>query len=549
MTKRVAVYARVSTARQAENDVSIPDQLKQARKYSDAKGWHVICEFVDPGASARDDKRPQFQTMMDKACVDPSPFDVVLVHSLSRFFRDVAGYTFWKRKLEKHGVTLVSITQSFGEGTSANFAETVLAAADQYHSEETAKHTARTMLENARQGFWNGSKPPFGYRTVDSERRGQKMKKRLEIDPKEAEIVRLVYRLFLAGDGERGPMGIKDIASWLNARGFKNNRGNSFFTSCVHRILIRESYTGVHHYNRSDSRKMRERPREEWVAVTVPQIIPAKTFRTVQERLHERRPTVTAPRITTSDVLLTGLVRCESCGGQLMVRTGKGGRYRYYACAAHRLKGKDSCGKPIAVPEGQLDQLVIGALADQLLVGDRLTELLRKAQAHRRATQSGNIQRRSELRKQLKTAEAQVERLYQALAEGTVSDTALFRANLDRIQARREECIRLLAMIDAEAPAMRQVLSKQQASSLAATLKRRLLEAPKALQRRYVRGLVGDIVVDRDKAVISGTDAAIAAAVTTGTLENDVRSSGRKWRTRRDSNPWPLPSEGSALSS
>jgi hypothetical protein len=33
---------------------------------------------IDPGASARDDKRPQFQAMMDKACADPSLFDVVL---------------------------------------------------------------------------------------------------------------------------------------------------------------------------------------------------------------------------------------------------------------------------------------------------------------------------------------------------------------------------------------------------------------------------------------------------------------------------------------
>ena len=52
MTKRVAVYARVSTTRQAENDISIPDQLAQAKRYCKAKGWHVIREFVGAGASA-----------------------------------------------------------------------------------------------------------------------------------------------------------------------------------------------------------------------------------------------------------------------------------------------------------------------------------------------------------------------------------------------------------------------------------------------------------------------------------------------------------------
>lgn len=55
-------------------------------------------------------------------------------------------------------------------------------------------------------------------------------------------------------------------------------------------------------------------------------------------------------------------------------------------------------------------------------------------------------------------------------------------------------------------------------------MKRRLLDAPKPLQRRYVHGLVSEIVVDRDKAVISGPHAAIAAAVTSGALEKEVRS-------------------------
>ena len=188
MTKRVAVYARVSTTRQAEHDISIPDQLAQAKRYCQGKGWHVVAEYVDPGASARDDKRPEFQRMMETACVDPLPVDVILVHSQSRFFRDTAGYVVSKRRLQKHGVSLISMTQDFGEGASAEFAETVIAAADALNSAETSKHVTRTMLENARQGFWNGAKPPFGYRIVAAEQRGQRLKKKLEIETKEAEI-------------------------------------------------------------------------------------------------------------------------------------------------------------------------------------------------------------------------------------------------------------------------------------------------------------------------------------------------------------------------
>ena len=538
MTKRVAVYARVSTTRQAENDISIPDQLAQARKYCVSRGWHVMREFVDPGASARDDKRPEFQRMMDTACVDPSPFDVILVHSISRFFRDVAGYTFWKRKLEKHGVSLVSITQSFGEGTSANFAETVLAAADQYHSEETAKHVTRTMLENARQGFWNGSMPPFGYQTVDAEKRGQKTKKRLAIEEREAATVRQIFKLFLEGDKTHGPMGVKEIASWLNRNGFRNRNGNPFYTSIVYAVLTRTAYAGTYYFNTHDSRTRRARPKSEWVAVSVPQIIPEKNFNAVQARLRSRRPDMTPPRITSSEVLLTGLARCDSCGSPMMLRTGKGmgGTYRYYACSANRLKGASTCKRPIAVRENELDQLVISALADRLLTPDRLGTLLREAIRHRRSTTSQTRARKSALERERKELDKQIDRLITAVAEGTLPDMDQIRARIDDLTKNRDECVRLLSALDSEGPELRQALSKQQAVSIAGVLKRKLLDAPRPLQKRYVQGLVSQIVVDGQKAVISGPPLAIAAAVTTPDKLGEVRTFVREWRTRQDSN-------------
>jgi site-specific DNA recombinase len=537
MTKRVAVYGRVSTARQADNDISIPDQLAQARRYCDGRGWIVVREFVDSGASARDDKRPEFQRLMDASCVDPSPFDVVLVHSQSRFFRDTAGYLVYKRKIEKHGVALVSITQDFGTGASAEFAETVIAASDALHSAENAKHTSRTMLENARQGFWNGAPPPFGYRTVDAEKRGQKIKKRLEVDEREAATVRQIFKLFLKGDGSKGPMGVKEIASWLNRHRFRNKRGNAFFTSCVYRILTCETYAGVLYYNKCDSRTRKPRPREEWVAIQVPQIVTMDAFNRVQGQLRAKRPNVTPTRITTSEVMLTGLARCECCGSMLMLSTGKSGRYRYYTCAAGRLKGKTTCASPTTIPEDQLDKLVLGALADRLLTPQRLVTLLREAIRHRREMASNNATQRTTLRNNLKNAEVQIERLLTALADGTVPDMALLKSKLDELNKKREECTAHLRMLDEELPELRQALSNQQATSIAAALKRRLLDAPRPLQRRYVRGLVSEIVVSKELATISGPHAAIAACASDPARLGVVPGSIREWRALGESNP------------
>jgi DNA invertase Pin-like site-specific DNA recombinase len=85
---RAALYMRVSTGRQAEHDLSIPDQRKQLRGWCRANGYALVSEFVEPGASAADDRRPVFQQMIERACDGGQAFDCIVVHSYSRFFRE-----------------------------------------------------------------------------------------------------------------------------------------------------------------------------------------------------------------------------------------------------------------------------------------------------------------------------------------------------------------------------------------------------------------------------------------------------------------------------
>src|SRR5260370_41564702 len=78
---------------------------------------------------------------------------------------------------------------------------------EEYKSKENAMHTLRAMKENARQGFWNGALPPIGYRIVAGEQRGHRTKKTLEIDPFQAETVRLIFRLAWEGPRHLGTDG------------------------------------------------------------------------------------------------------------------------------------------------------------------------------------------------------------------------------------------------------------------------------------------------------------------------------------------------------
>jgi site-specific DNA recombinase len=156
---RAALYMRVSTGRQAEHDLSIPDQRSQLQSWCRANSHHVVAEYVEAGASAGDDRRPCFQQMIERACDGEHAFDVIVVHSYSRFFREAFEQEFYLRKLAKHGVRVVSITQPVGDETEPVHAmmRKVIALFDEYQSKENAKHVIRSMKENARQGFWNGA--------------------------------------------------------------------------------------------------------------------------------------------------------------------------------------------------------------------------------------------------------------------------------------------------------------------------------------------------------------------------------------------------------
>ena len=182
-TLRAALYMRVSTGRQVEHDLSIPDQRTQLKSWCRTHGYAVAAEFVE-GASAGDDRRPVFQQMIERACDGEQSFDYVVVHSYSRFFREAFEQEYYLRKLAKHGVRLVSITQPVGDESEPVQAmmRKVIALFDEYQSKENAKHVIRSMKENARQGFWNGSMAPLGYRLVEADTRGTKVKKKLEVD-------------------------------------------------------------------------------------------------------------------------------------------------------------------------------------------------------------------------------------------------------------------------------------------------------------------------------------------------------------------------------
>ena len=535
---RAALYLRVSTGRQAEHDLSIPDQRTQTAGWVAARDWTVVAEYVEPGASAMDDKRPEFQRMIERACDGDNPFDVIIVHSYSRFFRDAFGLEFYVRKLAKHGVKLVSMTQELGDDPAQVMMRQVISLFDEYQSKENAKHVLRSMKENARQGFWNGSKPPFGYRTVEVEKRGARVKKRLEIDPVEAEQVQFIFKLVVGGHEGNPPMGTKAIATWLNERGYRTRRGGMWGNGTIHQLLTNPVYGGRWRFNHVDSKTRREKADAEQIFSNAPAIVAPAVFEGVQQLLKGRNPRVAAPRSVTGPVLLTGLAHCSLCQGAMTLRTGtsKTGKvHRYYACSTCARKGKKACsGRTVQMD--RLDYLVTKHLMEKLLTGDRIWLLL-STLASRRAERAAMVDARlAALEREAATAEEKLKRLYKLIEDGVAEMDDLLKERITTLKAHRDRSREALARARGNVKAKAEV-TEEAVAKFADLMRQRLQKGDTPARKAWLTSLIDRIEVDDGVIRLFGRKDVLEQCVMAGATANPgVRTFVPEWRTRQDSN-------------
>ena len=534
MTGKAAIYVRVSTARQAESDLSIPDQVLQCRTWCDQKGMEVVEVFSEPGASALDEDRPVFQEMIYKATRADRPFDCVVVHSLSRFSRDAMHSELYIRRLRKAGVQLVSITQDVGQDGSGEFYRKLLNIFDEHQSRENAKHVHRAMLENARQGFWNGSKPPFGYSVAVKELRGSKEKKVLVVNDEEARTVREVFSL---AAGERGrPMGVKAIATHLNERGI-TRRGLRFSTGSVYDILTSTSYRGQHHFNKYDARNGKPRPASQWIELAVPPIIDEQTFNAVQGLLQSRNPKRVAPRVANGPTLLAGLARCGFCGTALIENTGKSGTYRYYCCSRKLKEGPLSC-QGLRICMDRLDEIVIGEIGKRILDPTRLRSLLDaylQSASERAERERGQLDK---LRHSHRDIQARLSRLLDLVEQGEMSaaDPNL-KERLSGLRLQRDELAAEIANLQHRITSGEPEITAEKVERFAALLREKLLNGDPAFRQAYARLLMREVSVKDKEIRISGSKSILARAASKALEETPpaVLSFVREWRTGKDS--------------
>lgn len=344
---KAAAYARVSTADQVDG-FSLSAQLRAIHSHTEAQGWEITEDYVDEGVSAAKESathRPAFRRLL--ADVDAGAIDVVVVHKLDRFSRNLTVTIQSLARINIAGATFVSLTEHIDYTTpQGRLMLSVFGAFAQFYSDNLATEVSKGRGERARQGLWNGDLP-FGYLSTGDPRKAP------AIVEAEAELVRQAFSMY-AGANVSAHM----VASWFNEQGAqpRSKRGATKFTKAtVIDMLSNPFYTGKVRYHGDVLPGAHEK------------IVSEEAFELVERVRQGRRKLGAACRERPARAwLLRGLVRCISCGGVLWCHpTGRGDYYR----DASKLKQRACSAGAVSVPAPIIDEQ-IGDLIRHMVLPD-----------------------------------------------------------------------------------------------------------------------------------------------------------------------------------
>ncbi len=335
---KVALYARVSTERQAERG-TIGSQLDVLRAHVTDAGDELVGEYVDDGHSGARLDRPALDAMRDAA--EGGLFEQVWCLSPDRLARAYAYQVLVLDELARFGVT-VRFTDSPGlaaDDPQATLLTQVQGVIAEYEKAKIAERYRRGKLFRARAGEVTTWKTSYGYRRVA--RSAATGPAHLEIYEPEAAIVRRIFT------DRAGGTTVRDISRALNADRVPSPTGKATWgTSTILRLLRNEAYVGRVYFNRTESipdrrptrhRRQVPRDRADWIPIACPRIIADETFEAAG-RVAVDNSKWSPRRAEPGRWLLKGLVKCGACGVGTnchKMRGRNGSWHHYYYCRNH----------------------------------------------------------------------------------------------------------------------------------------------------------------------------------------------------------------------
>ena len=420
-----ALYARVSSDRQ-DVDLSVAAQLRALRDYAEKNGYLVAREYVDEAESGRIADRPQFQRMLDEAEKPEAPFKEILVWKFSRFTRKREHAVAFKSMLRRRGIRVVSITEQAEDNATGRLLEAIIESVDEFYSENLAQEVSRGMREAASRGFWMSAYAPYGYKRVHVQD-GPKKRPRLELDPPADAMVRRIFDMALQGRS------ILDITKTLNSEGIPTVNGKKWLKTTVHAMLDNEAYTGAVVWG--TTAKDGQPPVR--VEDAHPAIVSKREFRKVKKLLGSRAPKQANPRRASSPYLLSGILKCETCGRAMSASEAKSGKYTYYVCQSLMKRGSGTCKTP-RLNAKKIENTIVGELRANILTESNIRDLVKLLDEEMDGAAREHRQKLESIEAELEEVKKQLGRVWHFISKSDNIDVAAASDHIVELRERKE---------------------------------------------------------------------------------------------------------------
>lgn len=333
---RACAYVRVSTKKEEQHYSFISQSEYWQKKLGTNEEFEYVGLFTDEGISGKSMKnRKGLNEMLDKAL--KGGIDRIYTKSISRFSRNYTELIATIRELRDMGIPIIFEKEGINTlDPKCGLLLSILASL----AEEELVSMSKNQQWAARKRFANGSVELariYGYNMID---------KQLEINPKEAEFVKMIFQLYLEGNG------IVKIARLMDESGFKPIMGGSKWgKSTIRDMLSNEKYIGDSLLQKTcgtlhKRRLNRGELPQYYIENSHEPIISKEDFAKVQDKLKERSHKYNVGVDYSVRYPLSGKIKCGVCGSNYhrkVCAKGKSYECRKWTCIVKDQRSKVAC--------------------------------------------------------------------------------------------------------------------------------------------------------------------------------------------------------------
>ena len=475
-------YCRYSSTAQREE--SIAAQKRAIGHYCVLGGYEIVEWYCDEAISGTTDKRPEFQRLI--ADIQNNKVKTLIVHKLDRFSRNKKDTFEYLDLCEDCGVKVISVTEPIGNSPADRMLLTVISGINEYYVQNLSNEVMKGLRENAYKCLWTGGPAPLGYDVVD---------KKLVINEKEAEAIRLIYEMYAEG------YGYGKIIDRLNLLGYRTKKGNKFAKNSLCDLIANERYKGVYVFNKRSSKTKRDKKRNnhkfkpDEEIIRIPGGCPAIVSEELWNKANNIRKTTGKLKSNAKrQYLLTSLLVCAECGAKMhgnLRKSTKGHEYMTYRC--NNRINQHTCGKKEIRTE-IVDDFVLDEVFKNFFTDKTISKLTDSINKYRNKILMSNERFKSvqaELKADLKTRDI----LIDALKETNSS------AICERIKTIEQKIAESQSYINSYKKACDSPLSVEQIKESLIPLKERMKSAESIEQTKLILSQLIDKIVVGDRKI------------------------------------------------